>query len=63
MIESEQMKQKEEEEKKYIGKSKKVLFYLLLFIYFFLDIKQPNSQWKPAEPTNDILRKFRNYEI
>jgi hypothetical protein len=28
-----------------------------------LDIKNPKSEWKPAEPTNDDLRKFRNYEI
>ncbi len=27
------------------------------------DIKQPNSQWKSTESANDILRKFRNYEI
>jgi hypothetical protein len=60
MIESEEMKKKEEEN---INKSKRIIFFFLNSLKTSADIKQPNSSWKSAEPANDYLRKFRNYEI
>lgn len=65
MIESEQMKKKEEE-KKDIYQSIQIKFVFFFFGFLkniLLDIQDPYSQWKSNEATNDILRKFRNYEI
>lgn len=65
MIESEQMKKKEEE-KKDIYQSIQIKFVFFFFGFLkniLLDIQDPHSQWKSNEATNDILRKFRNYEI
>ncbi len=59
MIESAQMNKKEEEEKN-INRSNSVFCFRQMDFKSFLDIK---SSWKSAEPVNDDLRKFRNYQI
>jgi len=40
-----------------------VFFFFLNLFKCFLDIQQTSSRVKSAEPVNDELRKFRNYQI
>ena len=61
MIESDRMTQQEEEEKakeKHPNKSQRISLE-----DFIPDLPSSNSTWKSAEPINDHLRKFRNYQI